>query len=164
MKVVGGAVNWNVSPFLIKPEQASVSPMLADHTISAMCSITWIFWIDVKNRERRRRGRIGKRENGNQPCKWFKIAKKRTRSCVLLHSLWAIRFKASGTKLFLEALSLYSLPPQANIHSSWRRLLIRIKFSLLLSCHIPSCPEFNLLAPRPSRFLHFQSIMWRAML
>lgn len=164
MKVVGRAVNWNVSPFPIKPKRASPSPMLADHTASAKCRITWTLWSDVKNRERKRRGRIEKRENGNQPCKWFKIAKRRTRSCVLLHSLWAIRLKASGTKLFLEALSLYSLPPQANIHSSWRRLLIKIKFSLLLSCHILSCTEFNLLAPGPSRFLHLQSIMWRAML
>lgn len=43
MKVVGCAVNWNVSSFLINPEQTSLSPVLIDHTTSVMCSITWTF-------------------------------------------------------------------------------------------------------------------------
>lgn len=38
---------------------------------------------------------------------------------------------------------LLSLSP-SKYHSSWRRLLIRIKLSLPLSCHIPSCPIIQL--------------------
>lgn len=163
MKGGGGAVNWNVSPFPIKPGQASLHLMLADHTASAMNCITWASWIDVKNRERRRRGKIGKDKMETNPGSDLKLQKEEP-DHMFSFTLWAIRFKASGTKLFFEALSLNSLLPQANTHSSWRRLLIRIKLSLLLSCHILSCLKFNLLAPRPSRFFYFQSIMQRAML
>ena len=47
----------------------------------------------------------------NKPWNWFKSTKRRIRTCILLYSPWAVRFKASRNKHFLEALSLYSRSP-----------------------------------------------------
>lgn len=57
----------------------------------------------------------------------------------ILYSPWAVRLKMSEAKLFFESLSLYSLSKQIFFFFFWRRLLIRIKLSLPLSCYIPSC-------------------------
>lgn len=86
-KVGGGAVNWTVSPFPIKPGQSSPTHMLADHTASFMYSITWTFWIDVKNRERRRRGRIGKEKTGTNSASDLKL-QKREPDHMFSHSLF----------------------------------------------------------------------------
>ena len=108
--MVGGAVNWNVFPFPAKPEQAILSHMLADHITSTMYKLDFLSWCE--NREKgKKRGRAGKEKMGNKPWKWFKSTKRRIRTCVLLYFSWAVRFKASRNKHFLEAFSLYSRSP-----------------------------------------------------
>lgn len=62
MNMVGEAVNWNVFPFPAKPEQATPSHMLADHTTSAMHNLDFLSWCE--NRERGKRGRAGKEKMG----------------------------------------------------------------------------------------------------
>lgn len=79
---------------------------------------------------------------GNKPWKWFKSTKRRIRTCILYFP-WAVRFKASRNKHFLEALSLYSRSPSK---CSFFLKEIADQNQILPSSflHIPSCPTIQL--------------------
>lgn len=144
----------NVFPFPAKYRQAILSHMLADHITSTMHKLD--FWTDVKIEKE-------EKEEGQEKRKWKQTLemiqkyKKKNQVCILLYFPWAVRFKASRNKHFLEALFLLlSLPKQMFIFlegDCWSES----NSPFLFLTHHPAL-QFNLLTPTPSRFLHFQSI------
>lgn len=76
--MLGGAVNWNVFPFSAKPEQAILSHMLADHITSTMYKLDFLNWCENRERGKKRKGR--KRENGKQTLEMIQKYKKKNQN------------------------------------------------------------------------------------